>query len=120
MDADITEAEIENSDVIFLIHVLHHLNSFDAQEKLISSCWDKLSNQGRLIVNEIDDRPKVKRLCAWIIDHILYPGDKIYYRSNGEFIKLFSKFGFSIKVIKTGRWTPFPQVIYILQKEILS
>ena len=99
-----------------MIHVLHHLNSFEEQEKLITECLKKLSSKGKLIVNEITEKPKIKRIFAWIVDHLLYPGDKIYYRTHEEFIKLFLNKGFRVKFVKTGRGTPFPQVIYILEK----
>lgn len=114
--ADINKIELKKAEIILLIHVLHHLNSFSQQEKLLLACREKLAVRGKIIIAEVDKKPILKYFLGWIADHLLYPGDKIYYRFPAEFKKLFAALKFRVKIVKADKGTPFAHVIYILQK----
>lgn len=116
LKADITKITLKKADVILLIHVLHHLNSFQEQEKLLTECKKKLTRNGELIIAEVDKKPILKYILGWIADKLLYPGDKIYYRMPNEFEKLFRNLGFRVKMIKADGGKPFAHVIYILER----
>ena len=79
--ADITKIDIPQADCIIFTHVLHHLTTYEAQEKLLRSCYDKLKFGGRLIISEVDKFPRWKYLISLFADKILYPFEKINYRS---------------------------------------
>lgn len=114
--ADINKIELKKADIILLIHVLHHLNSFLKQEKLLLACREKLAAKGQIIIAEVDKKPIFKYFLGWLADHLLYPGDKIFYRFPAEFKKLFTALKFHVKIIKADKGTPFAHVIYILGK----
>jgi len=114
--ADITKIKLKKTDVILLIHVLHHLDSFAQQEKLLLECKKKLKNGGRIIIAEVDKKPILKYILGWLADKILYPGDKIYYRMPNEFKRLFQDLGFTVKMIKADNGKPFAHIIYVLKK----
>ena len=116
MKADITRIALREADVILLIHVLHHLNSFAEQEKLLVECKKRLTRNGKLIVAEVDKKPILKYILGWIADRILYPGDKIYYQMPNELGKLFRNLGFRFKMIKADGGKPFAHIIYVLEK----
>lgn len=117
LQTDITKTRLKKADVILLIHVLHHLSSFKEQEELIEECRKKLKKHGRLIVVEVDRRPLLKYILGWLTDRLLYFGDKIYYRFPKEFLNLFSKLAFKVKMVKLNKGTPFAHVVYILKKD---
>lgn len=114
---DITKIELKKTDIILLIHVLHHLNSFKEQEKLLLACRKKLAERGKIIIAEVDKNPVFKYILGWLTDHFLYLGDRIYYRFPDQFVPLFTKLGFKNKVIKASQNKPFAHVIYVLEKD---
>ena len=117
LKADITKINLKKADVILLIHVLHHLNSFEEQEKLLLECKKRLAKNGRLIIAEVDKKPILKFILGRLADFLLYPGDKIYYRFPKELIDLFSRLAFKVKIIRLDKGKPFAHVAYILEKD---
>jgi len=96
---------------------LHHLKSFEEQEKILSRCREILEPNGRLLVCEVDDKPLWKFAVANLIDHALYIGDRIFYRSRAEFAKLFQSLGFKLEqVLEAHRSVPLSHVIYVLSR----
>ena len=94
VNEDIRQLEIVNCDTIVLVHVLHHLPSFQSQEKLLKECYDKLNKGAKIIVVEIDLRPLWKFWFTKFIDHVLYFGDKFYFRDQEQTSELLSRAGY--------------------------
>lgn len=113
---DITKANIPPADCVLLIHVLHHLNSYDEQEKLIEACFQNLKNGGKLIICEVDKYPFWKFILSQIADHLLYPGDHIYYRFPDSLLALLNKFFTDISQERMHQGTPFSHITYICAK----
>ena len=112
---DVANSKIPKADAILLIHVLHHLNSFEEQEYLLKNCKEILNTNGSIIIAEVDKKPYVKHILGWLADKILYPGEEIFYRKPNEFINLFNKLGFKVKSIPAHNKKPFSHIIYILK-----
>lgn len=115
---DVTKSNLVNADCILMIHLLHHLNSFEEQEKLTKVCYEKLRPGGELIVCEIGRSPWWKYIVTQSADHILYPGDTIYYRTENEWVSFFKNFGFSVTTIPMHRHKPFSHVTFLCQKPL--
>lgn len=113
---DITKVSLRDADYILLIHVLHHLDSYEAQEKLIAACVAKLKQGGKLIIAEIDAVPRMKFFLTQIADHVLYPGDTIYYRFPDGMANLLKKFPVTVERQRMHEKTPFSHVTYICTK----
>lgn len=94
VNKDIQQLEIVNCDAIVLVHVLHHLSSFESQEKLMRECYEKLRKGAKIIVVEIDFRPMWKFWFTKLIDHALYFGDKFYFRDQKQTSELLSQAGY--------------------------
>ena len=93
VNKDIQQLEIVDCDAIVLVHVLHHLPSFESQEKLMRECYEKLRKGAKIIVVEIDLRPLWKFWFTKFIDHVLYFGDKFYFRDQKQTTELLSRVG---------------------------
>ena len=94
VNKDIQQLEIVDCDAIVLVHVLHHLPSFESQEKLMRECYEKLRKGAKIIVVEIDFRPLWKFWFTKLIDHILYFGDRFYFRDQKQTSELLSQAGY--------------------------
>lgn len=118
INGDITKKEIPKADAILLFHVLHHLNSYSQQEKLLKKCLQKIKKGGKLLIIEVEPKISYKYLLAWLVDHFLVPWifDKklyspIYFRNNKEWINLINNIGFKSRVYNLEKEKPFPHIL---------
>lgn len=95
--------EIEKKfDVIIMSDVLHHL-SRDKHKQIIFKLKDKLTENGKLIIQDIDKKAFPKYLVGWLID-VLFCGRKnIFYRSKEEIINILKEAEFNIKFSKEDK-----------------
>lgn len=78
---DITKIPIKKASAIVIMHVLHHLKSYNDQEKLIEECVRKLNSGWMLLIDEVDRQYTFRYFLAILTDNMLYLGDTFYYRS---------------------------------------
>lgn len=117
-NGNILEEDFPRADSILLVHVLHHLPSFQDQVKIIKKCREKLEKGGSLIIVEIKRHPILKFLLTYFTDVFVFPilfnGSldlKIYYRTEKEWINLLKKEGFIVNVIEAHKSKPFSHFI---------
>jgi len=114
---DATKMHVKNLDAILLLDVLHHLNSYKDQERLIYSCMNMLKSNGRLFIIEVNNKPFWKLVLGRTTDALLYFGQPVYYRYKNEMVIMLSKyFGKNYMIAHQFTHNPFPQVLYICQK----
>lgn len=115
---------IPQADVILIIHVLHHLESKNAQEKLLASCKLKLKKNGKLIIAEVSEKPTLKYIFSWLTDHITVPilfegkiyNPDVFFRSDKEWKILFKRLGFKTQQTLAHAGKPFSHVIFECKK----
>ncbi|MDD5302165.1 MAG: bifunctional glycosyltransferase/class I SAM-dependent methyltransferase [Elusimicrobia bacterium] len=113
---DIRTEALEPAACILLIHVLHHLDSFVAQERLLTSCREKLNDGGTLVICEVNCVPRWKYGLGWLADRVLYPGDPIFYRFPAEMHELLARCGFQSETRLVHEGTPFSHAVYVCTK----
>jgi len=115
---DANRIRVRNVGGILLLDVLHHLHSYNDQEKLIRSCRLMLKRGGKLIIVEVNDKPMWKLVAARISDALLYPGQPLHYRYERKMLPLLRQyFGENHVVIHHLAYTPFPHLLYVCQKK---
>lgn len=121
---DATKKNIPCSDCIILFHLLHHLDSFNDQEKVVKNCLTSLKKSGKLVIVEADIKPTFKYLVTWFTDHFLVPWlfekrfySPIYFRNKGDWKRLFRKLGLSCRIRPAETGKPFTHVIFECQKK---
>lgn len=120
---DATKTKFQSADAIVLFHVLHHLNSYPDQEKVLKLCFNQLNNKGKLIIVEAEPKFSFKFLLAWLTDHFLVPWiferkfyAPIYFRKIDEWKNILKLKGFSCKIVRAEINKPFPHVILVCEK----
>ena len=117
---DILKQKLPKSDCILLTHVLHHLPSKRDQEIALRNIKKSLKKNGKLIIVEIVEKPRLKYWFTWLTDAftvpILFEG-KLYdfnfhYRKENEWLYLLNDMGFKIKTTNPHFGKPFSHVIF--------
>lgn len=115
---DITKIPIKKASAIVVMHVLHHLKSYEEQEKLIKDCVNKLNSGGILLIDEVDKRYTFRYFLAVVTDNLLYLGDSFYYRSKKNMLSMLSKFPLTVEVKNVSNFLmPYPELVYICKKK---
>lgn len=117
---DATKFKIPKCNAVILFHLLHHLRSKKDQEKVIANATKALTKNGKLIIVEVDIKPTLKYLTAWVTDHFVVPiffekklyEPHIYFRKKKEWLNLFGHYGLKCKIIKAEDNKPFSHIIY--------
>lgn len=120
---DVTSKEIPKADTILMFHLLHHLNNFKDQEKLLEKSVKKLKKNGKLIIVEVEPKWSVKYLMAYLTDHFLVPllferkfYSKVFFRKSIEWKKILIDLGLSVKLLPAEKGMPFSHIIILCQK----
>lgn len=116
---DVTKLNIPKADTILLVHILHHLLSYPAQEELLYAIKTKLKKDGQLLIAEVEPSWSFKYLVTWFVDHFLVPWlfekrfySQIYFRKPKEWVKLFKKVGLTCKVVRASQNKPFTHILF--------
>lgn len=121
---DVLSKQVPPADSILMVHLLHHLSSFNDQEIILRECRYKLKIGGRLIIVEIDRKPLLKYLLTWIVDRSVFPilfegkiySRDIFYRRKEEWKELLTKIGFKVTIREAHQGKPFSHIILVGEK----
>ena len=113
---DITKMNIPKADCIVFTHVLHHLHTYEEQELLLKSCYNQLRVGGYIIISEVDKYPRWKYFISLFADYILYPFERINYRSVENFTSLLEKINFSVEVVPLHKGTIISHITFVGKK----
>lgn len=111
-----TKMKLGNLDCIILHDVLHHLDSFEEQKKLIEDCKEMLNRNGMLLIVEVDKNPFWKLVLGRITDFVMYKGHSVLYLYTKSMIPFINKHFSSDVRIERFYNNPYPQVVYICKK----
>ena len=99
-----------------LLDMLHHLNSHEQQENLLTFCYSSLDKGGTILIKEIDKEPKMKYLFTHFADAVAYPFEKIYFREKNEYRKILEGLGCEVEIHSIHQHTPYPAVAIVGKK----
>ncbi len=104
---DITDADLPEVDVVTMTDVLHHLRSFDEQDKALDAATRILAPGGQLIVKEITKSRPVRYRLTLILDMLAFPGERFFFRRHEQFAAALDSRGFTAEFKPLWKWTPY-------------
>ncbi len=120
---DVTKKDLPNANTIVMFHLLHHLNSFKDQEKILAEAYKKIKKRSKLIIVEVEPKISMKFFLAWFTDHFLVPWlfekkfySPVFFRNSTSWKELLKRVGFFSKVIPAEKNKPFSHVIIVASK----
>jgi len=125
-NADIREVQIPRCDAIMMIDILSILPYRD-QEQVMIQCYEKLRDDGVLVIKDTSKSPYWKYAYAYVEDVIktklgVYGKEVTRHSSRywdvGDFLKLLNRIGFRATMIPLKSHLPYPGVFYICHKPV--
>jgi 2-polyprenyl-3-methyl-5-hydroxy-6-metoxy-1,4-benzoquinol methylase len=92
MVKDITKETIDNSEIILLIDLFHHV-PFENQLPFLKQCIEKTPEGGYIVFKDIDRKPWWKFRFNYIQD-FLFTRQRTYCRDKDEYMEYFRENGF--------------------------
>lgn len=103
------------SDVLYLI-------PFQKQKEILKRCFEKLTENGTLLIKEIDKKPYWKYILALIQETFAVKilkftqGEGFFFRSSSEYKRLLLQIGFKVNIVRLDRGRFYPHLVYICRK----
>ena len=122
--ADIREVQIPRCDAIVMLDILSML-LYQDQERILVRCYEKLCDNGVLVIKDTSKSPYWKYAYAYIEDVIktklgVYGNEVVRHLSRywdvQDFLKLLNRIGFHATMIPLRSNLPYPGVFYICHK----
>jgi 2-polyprenyl-3-methyl-5-hydroxy-6-metoxy-1,4-benzoquinol methylase len=104
-------------DAVVMTDVLHHIDEDNVRVllRIMRSC---LSEEGTLVVLDVDRSPRRKFFTTYLIDRLLNLTRSLHYRSRDLLTVLLGQSGFRVhQVVSADRDLPLSDVIYLCRKE---
>ncbi len=103
-------------DAVVMTDVLHHISD-DKVRVLLQIVRSCLSDNGMLVVLDVDRSPLGKFYTTYLIDRLLNLTRLLHYRSRNLLMRLLGQSGFWVhQVIPADRDLPLSDVIYLCKK----
>jgi len=122
--ADVREFHIPRCSAVIMIDILYML-TFQEQERLLSRCYEKLCDNGVVVIKDNCKSPYWKYAYAYIEDVIktklgVY-GKEVAENSSrywdvDDFLELLGRIGFRAVAIPLKSYLPYPGVFYVCRK----
>jgi len=115
---DALDLQLEKNNTVVMSDFLHHID-YQSQEEVLAHCYEKLSPDGFLVCQEVDNRPLWKYWFAFLIDRLLNTGERQFFRPHQEFQDLLQRIGFSVRIKEVDKHLPLSDILFICKKEKL-
>lgn len=119
-EGDVFAAELPAAGIVTIIDVLHHLESTEAQERLLDRVNALLPAGGTLVLKEVTRARPWRFYATLVLDNLAYPGERFFFRYHEEFVALLQQRGFAVEVVPLWHRVPYAHVALIGRKPAAS
>ncbi len=116
IEGDVFAAELPSAGTVTVVDVLHHLESREAQERLLDTVSALIPAGGTLIVKEVTRSRRFRFVATLVLDILAYPGERFFFRRHQELVTLLERRHFAVEVVPLWRRVPYAHVALIGRK----
>lgn len=99
----------------YMLDIVHHIPE-EAARPLLEQLLKALNPGGRLIIKDVDTRPRYKRWFTHCLDRLMDPKTPVRYWSSEELEALLAAVGFSVRREPMVDYLPYPHVLYVCER----
>lgn len=96
--------------------VLHHLPE-QVSVELLKKIFDNLEPGGKMVIEEVNNRPFWKYLISLFVEFTLYPMQKINFRPAGYWRNILEDIGFRVEIKPAHKNLPLADVMFVCFKD---
>lgn len=111
-EGDVLDGDLPTAHVITICDVLHHLESHEAQHRLLDRAAGCLADGGVLVVKEVTRSRPWRYRATLVLDRIAYPRDRFYFLRHEELMGMLEARGFAVQMVPL--WSRVPYAHYAL------
>ena len=104
-------------DAAYMLDIVHHVPE-GAVRSLLERLHASLRPGGRLLVKDVDTRPRHKRWFTHALDRLMDPRAPIRYWSSEELGALLQDVGFRVRRHLMVDVLPYPHVLYVCERAV--
>jgi len=105
----------EAVDAAYMLDIVHHLPRA-AVAPLLAYLHASVRPGGRLLVKEVDTRPRYKRWFTHALDRLMDPRSAVCYWSSEDLARLLEGVGFRVFRHQMVDYLPYPHVLYVCER----
>ncbi len=98
INCDVRGYQVGKCDAVVMSDFLHHL-SHRLQIDVLRKNWEWLTEGGILLIKEVNRCFHWRYFLSALSDFLLYPKEKVYFRSSEELIQILTKIGYKVELI---------------------
>jgi 2-polyprenyl-3-methyl-5-hydroxy-6-metoxy-1,4-benzoquinol methylase len=102
-------------DCVYMLDLIHHLPPA-AVRPLLAQLHALLTPGGRLLIKDVDTRPRYKHWFTWLLDKLMDRRAPVRYWPQAELTAALNETGFRTFHHAMIDYLPYPHVLYIAQK----
>lgn len=115
---DFFDIQWQPCSCVIINDVLHHIPGRHLQEKLLKRIIPAIKKGGKLIIVDVDRKPRWKYYIGLVVDLFFYPGDCIAYPRRAILEEFLKKNGFKVNIILMHIGRPYASIMYSATKQI--
>ena len=123
LQQEISGWSIPTCEGIAMVDLLHYFPS-PVQDELLDRCYCSLAPGGKLLLREVDVRPRLKfwfnYLHEWLLTRINFTQSNtrgLFFRSSEEISRVLRYLGFVIALVKEEKITPYSDYVIVGTKQ---
>ena len=98
----------------YMLDIVHHVPP-DTVAPLLAALRRSFAPGGRLLVKDVDSRPRAKRWFTWALDKALAPAAPVHYWAAEDLTRALEAAGFRVHRHLMVDVLPYPHVLYIAE-----
>jgi SAM-dependent methyltransferase len=121
---DAATIDLPSAQAVTIIDVMY-LVSYQAQERLLAACAERLAPGGLIVLKDMAERPRWKVWSNWLEETLAVrvlritasdESGRFYFRTRAEWQALFARLGFAVETIPMDRGYYHPHVVFVARK----
>ncbi|MEW6337631.1 MAG: class I SAM-dependent methyltransferase [Acidobacteriota bacterium] len=116
IEHDVLDTALPEARTVTIVDVLHHLESREAQERILDAVGALLPPGGTLVLKEVTRSRPLRFRATLVLDRLAYPGERFHFRRHEEFVAMLEERGFAVEVVPLWRRVPYAHVALVGRK----
>jgi len=114
---DVLKTKLAPCSAVVINDLLHHIPGWYLQKQLLEKVMKPILPGGRIVIVDVDKKPRWKYYLGLMVDLTFYPGSCIAYPDKNRLRKFLENNGFSVKILSLHQGRPYASIMYVAESK---